>query len=78
MPPIDWILLTAVSFVAALVQGATGFGFAIVAVPFYLIILGSLSAIQVSLNRCLIADKLQKDGGRTFSRYGLSVPSQTR
>ncbi len=49
MPPIDWILLTAVSFVAALIQGATGFGFAIVAVPFYLIILGSLSAIQVSL-----------------------------
>jgi len=49
MPPIDWILLTAVSFIAALVQGATGFGFAIVAVPFYLIILGSLSAIQVSL-----------------------------
>jgi uncharacterized membrane protein YfcA len=49
MPPIDWILLTAVSFVAALVQASTGFGFAIVAVPFYLIILGSLSAIQVSL-----------------------------
>jgi uncharacterized protein len=49
MPPIDWILLTAVSFIAALVQAATGFGFAIVAVPFYLIILESLSAVQVSL-----------------------------
>ena len=49
MPPIDWILLTMVSFVAALVQGATGFGFAIMAVPFYLLILESLSAIQVSL-----------------------------
>ena len=49
MPPIDWILLAAVSFVAALVQGATGFGFAIMAVPFYLLILESLSAIQVTI-----------------------------
>jgi uncharacterized protein len=49
MPPIDWILLTAVSFVAALVQGATGFGFGIMVVPFYLLILGSLSAIQVTI-----------------------------
>ncbi len=49
MPPIDWILLTAVSFVAALVQGATGFGFAVVALPFYLLILGSLSAVQVTI-----------------------------
>ncbi|MDP6788134.1 MAG: sulfite exporter TauE/SafE family protein [Rhodospirillales bacterium] len=54
MPPFDWFLLTTVSFVAALVQASTGFGFAIVAVPFYLIILGSLTAIQVSLMVTLV------------------------
>jgi len=40
--------LAAVAFFAATVQAATGFGFAIIAVPFFLLIMGSLSAIQVT------------------------------
>jgi uncharacterized membrane protein YfcA len=49
MTPIDWMLLISVSFVGGLVQGSLGFGFAIMAVPFFLLIMESLSAIQVSL-----------------------------
>lgn len=40
--------LAAVAFLAATVQAATGFGFAILALPFFLLIMGSLSAIQVT------------------------------
>lgn len=45
--PLDWSLLCIASFFAALVQAATGFGFAVLAVPFFLLILNSLAAIQV-------------------------------
>ncbi len=48
MEPALVAALAAVSFCAAAVQAATGFGFAILAVPFFLLILGSLSAIQVT------------------------------
>lgn len=41
--------LAAVTCLAAGVQAATGFGFALLAVPFYLIIMGSLDAIQVAV-----------------------------
>lgn len=40
--------LAAVCFAAAVVQSATGFGFAILAVPVLLLIMGSLAAIQVA------------------------------
>jgi len=44
-----FIALAGVTFFAATVQAATGFGFALLAVPFYLIIMGSLDAIQVAV-----------------------------
>lgn len=40
--------LAAVTFAAAALQAATGFGFAILSVPFFLLIMGSLAAIQVT------------------------------
>ena len=48
MEPALIAALAAVSFCAAVVQGTTGFGFAILAIPFYLLIMGSLSAIQIT------------------------------
>ncbi len=49
MLPIDWILIVATTFVAALTQASVGFGFAIMAVPFFLLILESVIAIQVAI-----------------------------
>lgn len=48
MEPLAFAALAAVCFAAATVQAATGFGFAILAVPFLLLIMGSLAAIQVT------------------------------
>ncbi len=48
MDAVSFAALAAVAFFAATVQAATGFGFAIMAVPFFLLIMGSLSAIQVT------------------------------
>ncbi len=48
MDAMSFAALAAVAFFAATVQAATGFGFAIMAVPFFLLIMGSLSAIQVT------------------------------
>ncbi len=48
MDAVSFAGLAAVAFFAATVQAATGFGFAIIAVPFFLLIMGSLSAIQVT------------------------------
>lgn len=48
MDPLSFAALAGVAFVAATVQAATGFGFAIMAVPFFLLIMGSLAAIQVT------------------------------
>lgn len=49
IPYTEWGFLAAVTLFAAAVQSATGFGFAIVAVPLYLLILNSLSAVQVAI-----------------------------
>ena len=49
MDSFSFAALAAVAFCAAVVQAATGFGFAIIAVPFFLLIMGSLSAIQVTV-----------------------------
>lgn len=41
--------LAGVTLFAATVQAATGFGFALLAVPFFLLVMGSLDAIQVTV-----------------------------
>jgi uncharacterized membrane protein YfcA len=43
----DWAGLTATTFVAAAVQGASGFGFAALAAPFYLLFVEPARAIQL-------------------------------
>ncbi|MDA7947395.1 MAG: sulfite exporter TauE/SafE family protein [Hyphomicrobiaceae bacterium] len=48
MDILSFVALAGVAFFAATVQAATGFGFAIMAVPFFLLIMGSLTAIQVT------------------------------
>lgn len=45
----QWVLLTSVTLLAGAVQTATGFGFAVIAVPFFLIALDSVSAIQINI-----------------------------
>lgn len=49
MPIDDWLLLGAVTFLAAVAQAATGFGFALIVTPFLVIILSSTTAIQVTI-----------------------------
>jgi uncharacterized membrane protein YfcA len=48
MDPWYFAALAAVSFFGATVQAATGFGFAILTVPFFLLIMDSLAAIQIA------------------------------
>lgn len=45
----DLTILGAVTLFAALAQSATGFGFAIVAVPLYLLVLNSHAAVQLAI-----------------------------
>ncbi len=45
----DTILIAAIAFFAALAQGATGFGFAIIALPFLLLVMGSLDAVGLTI-----------------------------
>lgn len=47
MDPLSFAALAVVSFFGATVQAATGFGFAILTAPLFLLIMGSLAAIQV-------------------------------
>ena len=54
MPPIDWFFLGATALVASMVQAAVGFGFAIMAVPFFLLILNSVTAIQLAIILTLV------------------------
>ena len=49
LAPSQWIVLIVVTLVAGAVQSATGFGFAVIAVPFFLIALDSLTAIQINI-----------------------------
>lgn len=48
MDALSFTALVVVTLAAAVVQAAAGFGFAILALPFFLLIMGSLSAIQVT------------------------------
>lgn len=43
----EWVYLLLATFFASVVQSATGFGFALIAVPFFLIVLKSSGAIQI-------------------------------
>jgi len=45
----DTILIAAIAFFAALAQGATGFGFAIIALPLLLGVMGSLEAVGLTI-----------------------------
>lgn len=49
MDLVGFAALAGVTFFAATVQAATGFGFALLAVPFFLLLMGSLEAIQVTV-----------------------------
>jgi len=44
---LDWIYLIIITLVGATIQSATGFGFGLIAVPIFLLILDSISAIQM-------------------------------
>jgi len=43
----DWIYLAVITLLAATIQSATGFGFGLIAVPVFLLILDSVDAIQM-------------------------------
>ena len=45
----DTVLIAVITFFAALAQGATGFGFAIIALPFLLMVMGSLDAVGLTI-----------------------------
>ena len=45
----DWILMGGLTLFAALVQSSTGFGFALMVVPVYLLRLNSLAAVQLAI-----------------------------
>ncbi|MCJ8322859.1 MAG: sulfite exporter TauE/SafE family protein [Rhizobiales bacterium] len=50
----EWTLLLIVTFLAATVQSATGFGFGLIAVSVFLILLNSVAAIQIVIIITLI------------------------
>lgn len=54
MPWPDWVLLGLVTVVAAGAQGATGFGFALLVISFYLAILDSAAAVQLAITGSLV------------------------
>jgi len=45
----EWILATIIVFFASILQGATGFGFAIMATPFLLLVFDSRECVQISI-----------------------------
>lgn len=45
----DWVLITLATFAAALAQSATGFGFSMLAVPVYLLVLQVVQAVQINI-----------------------------
>jgi len=45
----DTVLIAAITFFAALAQSATGFGFAIIALPLLLLVMGSLDAVGLTI-----------------------------
>jgi uncharacterized membrane protein YfcA len=49
LTPFVWLQLGLVTFLASTVQGAVGFAFTLLALPFFLLVLGSTEAIQIML-----------------------------
>lgn len=45
----DWVLANIIVFFASLLQATTGFGFAIMATPFLLLVYNSRDCIQLSI-----------------------------
>lgn len=45
----EWILATVIVFFASVLQAATGFGFAIMATPFLLLVFDSRECVQISI-----------------------------
>ena len=54
MTLLEWSLLGLVTLIAAAAQGATGFGFALLVVSFYLVILNSVAAVQLTIAVSLV------------------------
>ena len=54
----DWMYLLLATLFASMVQSATGFGFALIAVPFFLIVLNSSDAIQVVIIITLVTSTI--------------------
>lgn len=62
----EWILASVVVFFASILQAATGFGFAIMATPFLLLVFDSRESVQISIILCffvslLLIRKVKKD-----------------
>ena len=45
----QWFFLVAITLGAGIIQSATGFGFAVIAVPLFLLTLDSLTVIQINI-----------------------------
>lgn len=74
MEPLSFAALALVAFLAAVVQASTGFGFAILAVPFFLFIMGSLAAIQITavtnfVISLVLMRELMKDAPKSLLAY---------
>ncbi len=65
----DWIYLALITLLAATVQSATGFGFGLIAVPVFLLVMDSSDAIQMAMIIILcmsIVDWLKLRGQSSF------------
>jgi uncharacterized protein len=49
VPELVWLGMAAASFAAALLQGTTGFGFAVLSTPLFLLFLGTAAAVQLTI-----------------------------
>ena len=66
----DWIYLSIITLLAATIQSATGFGFGLIAVPVFLLILNSSDAIQMVMIIILcmsIVDWMKLRGQSSFN-----------
>jgi len=67
---VDWIFLAIITLLAATIQSATGFGFGLIAVPVFLLILDSSDAIQMVMMIILcmsIVDWVKLRGQSSFN-----------
>jgi uncharacterized membrane protein YfcA len=67
---VDWIYLAIITLLAATIQSATGFGFGLIAVPVFLLILDSSDAIQMVMMIILcmsVVDWIKLRGQSSFN-----------